>query len=284
VARRGFLTARRVLALALVALTATTLLPARYLGWARIPGRIVQRLVSPPADLVKVAGDWLVRAEPAEHPEPLVGQIDQLRAIVQRLEIENQRLRRENDELRGLRSTQGSAGAMRLITASVIAGSSDPSGRLLRVRAGTREGVGPGSVATARGQHLLGRVVALDEAMCEVLPITDRNADTIEVITEGEGPAGGLRFDLTPTGEGTLRGPGRYVTEGLEQIPRVVEVGQLVRLSDASWAEHAGLTVGEIVAVEASEQSPLRQVITVRPQIDTRRVSSVVLRVPGGAP
>lgn len=283
-ARRGFLTARRVLALALVALTVATFMPARYLAWARVPGRIVQRLVSPPADLVKVAGDWFVRAEPAEHPEPLVGQIDQLRVIVQRLESENQRLRRENDELRGLRSTQVESGAMRLIKASVIAGSSDPSGMLLRVRAGTREGVGPGSVAIARGQHLLGRVVSLDEAMCEVLPITDRNAEIIEVITEGDAPAGGLRFDLTPTGDGTLRGPGRFETEGLNQIQRVVKVGQLVRLDDAMWAGHMGLTVGEIVAVEASEQSPQRQVITVKPLIDTRRVSSVVLRVPGGAP
>lgn len=278
-ARRGLVTARRTLAFSLVALGVTTFLPARSLGWARVPGRIVERLVSPPADAVKVVGDWLVRAEPAQHPEPLVGQIDQLRALVQRLELENQRLLRENDELRGARRAQGDP--MRLITASVIAGTTDPTGTLLRVRAGRRDGIEAGSVAAARGQHLLGRIVNVEEAACDVLPITDRNADTIEVITDGDGEGAGLRFDLTPVGDGTLRGPGRYVTEGVEQTPRMASVGQQVRLSDEGWAAHNGLIVGEIVAVEASEQSPLRQVVTVRPIIDTRRVSGVVVRVPG---
>ncbi len=277
--RRGLVTASRMLALSLCVLAVTTFLPAQRLTWTRIPGRIVQRLTSPPADLVKAIGDWLVRAEPAQHPEPLVGQIEQLRSLVQRLELENLRLRRENDELRGARRTQSDP--MKLITASIIAGTTDPTGRLLRVRAGQRDGIESGSVATARGQHLLGRIVNLDDAMCDILPITDRNADTIEVITTGEGDSAGLRFDLTPQGDGTLKGPGRYVTEGLEQTPRTSEVGQHVALADENWRGHEGLIVGEIIAVEPSPQSPLRQVIIVRPIIDTRRVSSVVVRVPG---
>lgn len=278
-ARRGLVTPRRALALSLCALGVTAFLPARSLGWAHVPGRIVQRLVSPPVDLVKVVGDWLARAEPAQHPEPLVGQIDQLRAMVQRLELENLRLARENDELRGARRAQGEP--MRLITASLIGETTDPMGTLLRVRAGRRDGIEEGSVAATNGQHLLGRIVNLGEANCDILPITDRNADTIEVITDGEGEGAGLRFDLTPVGDGTLKGPGRYVTEGVEQTPRTVEVGRQVRLSDESWAAHNGLIVGEIVAVEPSAQSPLRQVITVRPIIDVRRVSGVVVRVPG---
>ena len=144
---------------------------------------------------------------------------------------------------------------------------------------GRRDGIEPGSVATARGQHLLGRIVNLDDAMCDILPITDRNADTIEVITTGEGA--GLRFDLTPEDNGTLKGPGRYVTEGLEQTPRTAQVGQQVALADENWRGNEGLIVGEIIEVEASPEMPLRQVITVRPIIDTRRVSSVVIRVPG---
>ena len=275
--RRGLVTASRMLALSLCVLGITTFVPAERLTWARIPGRIVQRLTSPPADLVKIVGDWLVKAEPAQHPEPLVGQIEQLSALVQRLELENIRLQRENDELRGARRTQNDP--MKLITASVIAGSTDPTGRLLRVRAGRRDGIEPGSVATARGQHLLGRIVNLDDAMCDILPITDRNADTIEVITTGEGA--GLRFDLTPEDNGTLKGPGRYVTEGLEQTPRTAQVGQQVALADENWRGNEGLIVGEIIEVEASPEMPLRQVITVRPIIDTRRVSSVVIRVPG---
>ncbi len=278
--RRGLVTASRVLALSICAMVVTTFLPARMLNWARVPGRITQRLTSPPADLVKVAGDWLVKAEPAQHPEPLVGQIDQLRALVHRLEQDNARLRRQVEELSGVRSTQTEP--MRLLTTSVIAGTTDPTGRLLRLRSGRRDGIEPGSVASVRGQHLLGRIVNLDDAMCDVLPITDQNAETLMVqIYEEDGTKTELFFDLTPTGEGTLKGPGRYVTEGLEQTPRVAEIGQIAKLSDENWVGHEGLIVGTITAVEPSPQSPLRQVVTVTPIVDTRRVSSVVVRVPG---
>lgn len=280
--RRGLVTANRVLALSIAAVVVTTFLPARLLGWTRIPGRITQRLTSPPSDLVKVMGDWLVKAEPAEHPEPLIGQIDQLRALVHRLELDNARLRIQVEELSGVRSTQNEP--MRLLTTSVIAGTTDPTGRLLRLRAGRRDGIEAGSVASLRGQHLLGRIVNIDDAMCEVLPITDRNAETITVqVYEQDGSKTELFFDLTPVGDGTLKGPGRYVTEGLEQTPRTAKIGQIVRLSDENWIGHGGLIVGEITAVEPSPQSPLRPVITVKPVVDTRRVSSVVVRVPGSA-
>lgn len=278
--RRGLVTANRVLVLSICAMVVTTFLPSRLLTWARVPGRITQRLTSPPADLVKVAGDWLVKAEPAENPEPLVGQIEQLRALVHRLEQDNGRLRRQVEELSGVRSTQSDP--MRLLTTSVIAGTTDPTGRLLRLRSGRRDGIEPGSVASVRGEHLLGRIVNIDDAMCDVLPITDRNAETIMVqVYEEDGTKTELFFDLTPMGDGTLKGPGRYVTEGLEQTPRTAEVGQIVRLSDENWIDHGGLIVGAITTVEPSPESPLRQVITVKPIVDTRRVSSVVVRVPG---
>ena len=277
--RRGLVTANRVLVLAFVALGVTTLLPVRLLGWTREPGMVVQRLCAPPADVVKVVGDWISHAEPAEQPEALVGEIEHLQTQLRRLAIENQRLRRENADLRG--SEHLNSASIRLIPARILAGSADPSGRLLRARAGRRDGVRLGSVASVRGEHLLGRVVSVDNAMCEIMPITDRNADTIEVIVYGDDAGDtGLRFDLSPTGDGALRGPGRYVTDGPEQRPREARVGQRVYLSDEAWSVHAGLVVGEIVSVETSPSSPLRQVITVRPVIDPRRVASVVIRVP----
>lgn len=277
--RRGFVTTNRVLALTIVTLCVTTFLPSRLLAWTREPGRVVQRLTSPPADAVKAVGDQLSRAEPATNPDAAIAQIDELRRQNLALQLENERLRDENAALRGVERTVQTS--MQLIPARIISETSSPSGRLLRANAGVRDGVQPGSVAATRGSHLLGRIVDLDQAMCHILPITDRNAGTFEVITTTESNELGIRFDLTPTGEGTLRGPGRYETEGLDQTPRRVEVGQLVSLSDETWSAHAGLIVGEIIAVEPAEQSPLRQVITVRPSIDTRRVGSVVIRVPG---
>lgn len=276
--RRGFVTTNRVLALAIVTLCVTTFLPSRLLMWTREPGRVVQRLSSPPADAIKAVGDQLSRAEPATNPDATIGQIDDLRRQNLALQLRVEELLDENAALRGVERRFETS--MQLIPARIIAETSTPSGRLLRANAGIRDGVLPGSVAATRGSHLLGRVVDLDQAMCHILPITDPNSGTIEVITTTEGDELGIRFDLTPTGDGTLRGPGRYETEGLDQTPRRVEVGQRVSLSDETWSSHAGLIVGEVIAVEPAEQSPLRQVITVRPIIDTRRVGGVVIRVP----
>ncbi|HED53116.1 MAG TPA: hypothetical protein ENJ00_02810, partial [Phycisphaerales bacterium] len=249
--RRGVVTANRVLVVVFVTLGVTMLLPVRMLGWTREPGMVVQRLSAPPADMAKVIGDWIAHAEPAEQPDALVGEIEHLQTQLRKLAIENQRLRRENADLRGAQHLNSTS--IRLIPARIMAGSADPSGRLLRARAGRRDGIRLGSVASVRGEHLLGRVVSIDRMMCEIMPITDHNADTIEVIVYGaDAGDSGLRFDLSPVGDGTLRGPGRYVTDGPEQTPREAKVGQRVYLSDEAWSVHAGLVVGEIISVEAS--------------------------------
>jgi len=280
VARRGLVTPNRAFALALVVLFVTTFLPSRLLGWTDEPGKVVQRLISPPADVIKFVADQFSSPEPATNPNTTIGQIDTLRGQNLALQIKVRRLQQEVAVLSGATRVQNQP--MRLITASIIAESSDPTSRTLRVRAGMRDGIRPGSVATTQDSHLLGRITNLDQTMCDIVPITDKNAGTIEGITTAADGTPGLRFDLTPQGDGTLKGPGRFETDGLAQTPRQVEVGQRVSLSDENWPSHIGLIIGEIIAVEYAEQSPLRQVVTVKPYIDTRRVGSVLIRVPEG--
>ena len=277
-ARRGLVTPNRVFALTLVVLCVTSFLPQRLLAWTQEPGEVIERLTSPPAHAVKFITDKFGSPELATNPDTTIGQIDTLRGQNLALRIEIQKLQQEVAVLSGARRVQNQP--MRLLTASVIAEGSSPSSRVLRVRAGTRDGIRVGSVATTRDSHLLGRVTDLNQTMCHIVPITDENAGTIEGITTETDGSPGLRFDLTPQGDGTLKGPGRFETDGLTQTPRQVQIGQRVSLSDENWPQYTGLIIGEIVAVESAEQSPLRQVVTVRPYIDTRRVASVLIRVP----
>jgi hypothetical protein len=83
---------------------------------------------------------------------------------------------------------------------------------------------------------------------------------------------------LRPAGDGlTLEGD-------LEGTPTGVDVGQIVRLSDDGWPRSAqALIVGRVVSVGPKPSSPLRLVVTVRPEYDLRRLSQVILLTPGDA-
>jgi hypothetical protein len=62
-----------------------------------------------------------------------------------------------------------------------------------------------------------------------------------------------------------------------------VAVGQVVRLRDEHWPASAQMHVlGRVESVEKKESAPLRSVVVVRPEIDPRRVSRVVIYGSGG--
>lgn len=281
-AQRGLVTTNRVFALTLVTLCITSFLPRKMLTWTHEPGQVIQRLTSPPAHAVKYVTDRFGNPEYATNPDTTIGQIDTLRGQNLALQIEIQRLKQEVAQLSGVRRAEDQS--IIRIPANVIAESTSASSRVFRIRAGTRDGVRPGSVASTRDTHLLGRVTNITATTCEVIPITDQNSGTIEGSTVNPDGTPGIRFDLTPQDDssGTLKGPGRFETVGLTQTPLLAEVGQQVSLTDENWPLHTGLIIGEIIAVEQSEQSPQRQVITVKPHINTRMVSSVFIRVPEG--
>jgi cell shape-determining protein MreC len=273
------LTGGRVLAVFVLLSSALAFVPRRYVRPAGVVGSVLTRLTAPVSAVLKAGGDRLAGSEAAAHPDALTGRIEELESLLRGKDLEIDELHAVIADLQGGRGV--AVEGVRQLAGRVFGGSAEGSGRVLLVRLGGRDGVTEGSVATARGRHLLGRVVRVEAMHCQVTPIVDALAGPLEVIVyPGTDGTGGVRFDLTPVGDGTLRGPGRFVTEGQGQRPVTVSAGATAYLSDPSLSAHWGLEVGSVVAVQADEQSPLRQVITVRPRIDTRRVGSVVLRVP----
>lgn len=171
-----------------------------------------------------------------------------------------------------------------LYAAPVIARSSDLSSGAFTVRAGTRIGVAPGTVVTAGGVQLVGRITQAGARTCTVQPITDRAAGPIYgLIIFDEDSRHRITARLEPAGDGLLRGPVEDRRDDATQQPLVPKPGQTVRLFDPeSWPKNAQmLVIGKVESVEAAADQPLRKVITVRPTTRLERVSEVVLRLAG---
>lgn len=278
-ARGGFITSGRVLAASLAGCLVCAVLPVRYLGWVNPVSGVAVRLVAPVSDLGKWVSDRAARSERESHPDPEVGRVQELESLVRGQELRIEELRAMLDALE-----QGDVlpeSRVRQLAGRVFSTAASRSDRTMLVRRGGRDGVVAGAVAVVRGRHLLGAVSAVNESFCVVTPLVARNAGPIEVTVHATGGDGtGVRFTVSPTGDGTLRGPGQFRTEGAEQRPVEVRVGDEASLSDPAMAPHWGLLVGDVVGVERDPSSPLRQVVTIKPRIDTRHVARVVLRIP----
>jgi uncharacterized coiled-coil protein SlyX len=283
VASRGFITGQRALALLLLGSLVSAFLPVRLLGFTRGLSGVAVRLTAPADAAFKLVGDWIAESERAEHPNPSVGRLEELESLLRQKDMIIEDLAQRIADLEQTDSVP--AEHVRRLVGRVFAAQTGPSGGFLRVRRGARDGVILGSVATVRGRHMLGLVSAVESDFCVVTPLADRSAGPIEVLVyAGAGTDLGVRFDLSPVGDGTLRGAGRFVTEGEGQQPVLIEPGATAYLSDPALAPHWGLEVGEVLSVDRDEQSPLRPVITVRPRIDGSRAASVILRVPTAEP
>jgi cell shape-determining protein MreC len=223
--------------------------------------------------------------------DELARQLDDERTRRLRAERENERLRGTIEQL-----SRGAAVAPDVPVRQVMRQVVEPSARLMRVRIEDADGVTPNAVATASAVQLVGRVMRVDGRTCLVQPITAREAPRLRgEIALDESGAGGARLAclLAPGDDGVLRGeveasdtPAGAGVDGSGAI----RPGMTVRLSDDQWPRHAQmLIVGRVESIEPHERQPLRKVVTVRPTVDLRRLSEVVLRLPdtgstGGTP
>jgi cell shape-determining protein MreC len=271
---------------AVVVLMGLSLTPVRFLGWVEWMGHLPVTLVVPVSHPMSIVGRWLAPARRELGGEGRLGE----------LELENQRLLRlylvqlgETDRYKRLAETLQGGRALetdvpvRLRAVPVVGVSSDASSSLLTVRAGSREGVTPNTVATVDAVQLVGQVDGVSPRTATVRPITDPAVQRINgrVMVTRIGPDG-LACSLEPTGDGRLRGDLEYLAPTPERpsVPEVA-VGMTVRLDDPSWPASAQMLVlGTIERIEPSSAAPDRQVITVRPTADLRRVSEVILRIP----
>lgn len=278
---------RSVLAWTGVVLAVLSVAPGSWSAWARpIAGALdlvlapvqhpllwVSHRLRPPPDDASLSDDPALRALELER--------ERYKALYLRALEESQALRRQLSDLRAALALNPDL-LERSVIAPVIGRGFDPSSRLLKVRAGSADGVEAGSVAVFRGVNLVGRVVEASARVSRVRPITDPEAGRVAgVVMVGEVDLGPMCL-LSPTGDGSLQGP-------LEHLPGLtgdlgVEPGMVVRLRDDTWPAGVRMFVlGRVEKVEPAPGEPLRRIVTVRPVVDLRRISEVVLWVPGPA-
>ncbi len=274
---------RRALLAAVGVLALTSLLPLRALGWARWFGGLAETLVTPISHPASALSRWLA---PAQRPSGDDPRLTQLGDELERYKTKYLREMEEAEHLRALikELQQGIAInpnlPVRQLVVPVVGVSSDPSGELLRLRAGTRDGVEVNTVATGPGLQLLGRVVDAGPRLSKLQLITSRAAGRIQgriMLDEADGT--GLLCLLDPVGDGRLPGAVQYA-QGQEGVLTPIP-GQVVRLDDASgWPANAQmLPIGRVERMDSTPDSPLRKVVTVRPAFDLGRVREALLRV-----
>ncbi|RMH11704.1 MAG: hypothetical protein D6695_08545 [Planctomycetota bacterium] len=276
----------RAFALAVVFLSIFGLLPVRPVGtWLTPFSELAYRVIAPVSHPISEVSRWVApgRIESlVDDPEQVLAEeLERTRQALLREKLENERLRSIIEDLqRGFALDPGTA--VRPLTCAVIGNPSDLTAGLLTVRAGKNAGVTTHTVATYQGIQLVGRVERVLGSVSEVLPITTRRAGRLDgVVMLDDDGAHMLACSLTPTGDGTLRGP---VTEPRTPDPEhPLAVGQDVRLrvTDGSWPDSAQmLLLGRVIEIEPAPGQPLRRWIRVQPIADLRAVSQVVLRIP----
>jgi cell shape-determining protein MreC len=262
--------------IAIVVVFVLALLPSAWSGWVSIFREPVTFLVRPIADPLAS----LSRPSTDERDDPALLEMErqQRNELEQRLALAHRRI----DELeRQITDMQGSIAlrpelSLEMLAAPVTGSTIVDGASILRVGAGTREGVVTrATIAVVRGVYLIGRVVSVESRTCSVLAFTTERSGLIRglVIQDREG-AQALTCYLTP-GEG-----GRMIGEmDASVVPDDVAIGQLVRLDDDEWPTSAQmLVVGRVESVDQRENG--RVIVTVLPEVDPTRVSDVVLRIP----
>ncbi|MFG0256840.1 MAG: rod shape-determining protein MreC [Phycisphaerales bacterium JB043] len=266
--------------IALVVVFVVGMLPARFSGWVSIFREPVTFLVRPISDPLA----RLSRPSVIERDDPALLELERQRnELEQRLALAHDRI---GELERLITDMQGGIAlapelSLEMLAAPVTGSVSNDGASLLRVGAGTREGVVPrATVGVVRGVYLIGRVVSVESRTCSLLPFTTRQSGLARgLVMSGEEDGSSLRCFLEASGEGDLIGDMEASVE-LEDV----RVGQLVRLDDDEWPASAQMLVlGRVTRVDRRENG--RVMIRVEPEVDPARVSDVVLRIPlqGGA-
>lgn len=258
-----------------------SLLPARALvGWT---GEVASLLTLPLVPLQhggRIVAAWIRPAvgetfAEREAAETLARERDEARTLYRRLELENERLRREIEMLSA--ATARSPGlAVRAVRASaVVANPPGPrSGAgTLKLNAGLRQGVEAGMVATRDGDTLVGRVVGKPAALSsDAVPIGGAGAIEVVLLPPGES------IELAKAPRGILKPDGRGGFTCELGRSAAVAVGWTARLADDRWPRAAqGLRVARVTAAAPLDSSPLHLRLELAPAVDPLEAVEVVL-------
>ncbi|MHC4219083.1 MAG: rod shape-determining protein MreC [Planctomycetota bacterium] len=266
-----------------VALSAVlALLPARWLGWTVVAADIANVPIQPLADAGVRLGRALRGPEGgvAEESEALRRRTEELDTTRALLHAARLRIEALQEEIRHLQDARRFHQGVQIDPMFVrVTGRSPDRGRgPVRINAGRRHGVTPGTVAVYRGAHLIGRVADdVGRLSCRIVPVTDPATGLMEaVILPADDPAAEVadapRLQLTADGQGAL--------EGDLDRNRVVQVGDIVLLSDPGWPDSAqGMILGTVTSLAPKDLQPLHNLITVTPRFHATHVASVTLKI-----
>jgi cell shape-determining protein MreC len=282
---RSHSTHSRALVAATLLLAVLSFLPARFGQWTNQLQTIPSLVFAPVQGVVY----WLASLATREGVSASSAQLhtiekdrDQWMSIARRFQVENERLRA--DLAKYVAGAMTPDPGLRFARATVIGPAGAPGSHVLRLRAGSGDGVSRGTVAVVDSVQIVGRVEKAGAATSTLVLITEAGQPPIDaaIFPDGEpGTAPPLMCQLHASGDGTLKGFLEYVEAKAGETRPTARVGHTVHLNDRSWPSSAGMLVlGTIVAMEPYKDSPLRQVITVRPTVKIDRVTEVTLRIP----
>lgn len=280
-----------MLPVAVALLVIGSFLPARFLGPAGWFGDLLATLSAPVSQPARAMAGWLAPASP-ESTEPeavreLEREVQYYRTLYERMRERNNDLLRQMEQLRLIVSLNPDLN-VRNLTAPVVGATADLGRASLQIRAGRGQGVDRNDVIVVEGVQLFGRVERAGERVSWIRPITaersnsEGGSDSLGgqvMIEDGRG----LQCLLRPVGDGLLKGDVAYDAGSDQQAPGAaspIAAGQIVRLDDGAWPASAQmLIIGRIESVEPAPDSPLRQIITVRPTVALDRVTEVIVRI-----
>ena len=280
---RKNISARRTFLIAIALTGFLVILPNR---WLRPWTSDLAAIVNVPLEPFEYAGtkvrNWIrpapdpLRNEP-EQVQQLIQDRDEMHALYRAAQLRVEALEQEIGELQDAeRLHQGSK--ITLVFAHITGRSPGRAGGPLRLKAGTREGVTPDTVAVYRGVHLIGRVTGeIGRFASRLLPLTDRaSAWIVGFVVSSDDPAASIsqapRVHLKPLGDGTLVGE-------IERA-RDVSIDDLVRLADPSWPGSAqGMIIGYVKSVAHKDDDPLRDVVVVEPRYFAADLGDVTLKI-----
>jgi hypothetical protein len=211
-------------------------------------------------------------------------EIDRLRTLYESSRLDSARL---EESLASIRATSTRAGKGALIdvaatTGSVVANSNGEIDGIVRINAGTRHGVVPGSAVFVRGDVFAGLTsddigafistvtpsTRLPSIGCRIVPAS--GSDPVQSILSAPGAV------LKPTGRGTWTADVASAGE--------LTVGMIARVADDRMPRSAlGARVGRVIAIAPIEQVPLARRIEVEPIAEAREATSAVVVLEAGA-
>ncbi len=286
-ARKGNNT-RAVLTTLIVVFLACALAPASLTGWlGKLRGPVL--MITAPLSSSLSRASHTLRPPVARFPdetsptvESLMAELNYVRGLHQNLLAQNRDLARLVEDLSRIRVT--AAIPIRPVSATRVG--SDLGSGTATFRPGQRGGITVNGVAVVRGgQQIVGLVTRASPMVSTVHLLTDERFQPGLVVGVATPTGGDIEspeaFERLPRAQFRPTGKGTYAAD---QVPADVAErmnrGDTIRVYDDTWPKAAQLQiVGRITDILQTDEPLFRRVV-VTPEIDPRRVRSVLILMP----